>query len=368
MALFLFAAFLTVLPIAAFCVVHCSCAFLFQINMFQIRKTMCITAPVRLKRIPKPVPISDSSSSEEESFLALGHRRTDICLACESNQLKEKPSVASYKCEIVSQCVSFIVDGMLCAIEEYHLILETASNIKSVSNSSFSTSTSHQESLEESLVADVETNLATNKTIEKELAIAVNVKKEFKTNKNVGKKTFQSEVCANGFQEQQDKKLMFGENSINVGHDSENVGAFNIPAADNTQNIAMDICNSANVCTTLSPKSIIIDENQINSPIVSTPSKQCSQASGTVSAEVSVLPFSDKSFCNPPVNVPEQTIKQIEFRAGETTPENGFDYDVALEVVHVVHKLVCDIEIEEQANYLRMCGCVPTGVMYYKQR
>ena len=46
----------------------------------------------------------------------------------------------------------------------------------------------------------------------------------------------------------------------------------------------------------------------------------------------------------------------------------GFDYDVANEVIQVAHKLVCDVEIEEQANYMRLCGFVPTGVMYYKQR
>ena len=41
--------------------------------------------------------------------------------------------------------------------------------------------------------------------------------------------------------------------------------------------------------------------------------------------------------------------------------------EVALEVVQVVHKLICDVEIEEQADYMRLCGFVPTGVMYYRQ-
>ena len=47
--------------------------------------------------------------------------------------------------------------------------------------------------------------------------------------------------------------------------------------------------------------------------------------------------------------------------------ESAEDLEDALEVIHVVHKLVCDVEVDEQATFMRMCGYVPTGVMYFKQ-
>lgn len=106
------------------------------------------------------------------------------------------------------------------------------------------------------------------------------------------------------------------------------------------------------------------------------PTGQFSSSSTVVACYDSQPPVSDQLF-RPKVSQNDRhMLEQISSETSSFPNEQHHNMEdgsiddlmTSMEVIQVVHKLVCDVEVEEQVSFMRLCGFVPTGVMYFKQK
>ena len=281
-------------------------------------------------------------SDEEESFLAEGHRRTS-----------NKPSVAG-SCD--HNVINLVLSDVLETIVEYEALHGNKTTKPAIvqTNSEVSNATDEQDQITVKKPVDISVGkqkldkvgvvdrvkISDANEITEEI---VSTDTEIDQIEGVSDNYFYLQHCDNDSAE------------LNVPNDSEKQSfGLDESTAVADPNVEPKIDNNATFSKSVSMENSLNDSSAIENSEKENPLS----VEKSVRLENDAASSVDVALVNPVADV---------FSPPRLPEIAGFDYDTALDVIHTVHKIVCDIEIEEQANYMRLCGFVPTGVMYYKQ-
>ncbi|XP_076819047.1 uncharacterized protein LOC143464891 isoform X2 [Clavelina lepadiformis] len=352
-----------------------------KVNTNQMRKQMCLTPPRGKLNLEKYLPsteeettLTPTSEDINDPFLGIGHRRlknNDICESCASTKKPRKSSVAKPRCcdHVLVQDTYLVLKDVLNAVVKFTDLRQNLNytdfgstlidlfdsddinepeqancakcnnlperadegrgddkNIPIVMQSSLLKESPPKHCLANELLA---TESPEKTSPQKVSPPKESPRKEALFNKSPPKQSPQKEALFNKSppKESPQKEMLFNKSPPKESPEKEALFK-NSPPKESPEK------------ETLFNKSPPKESPEREALFNKSPPKTSSSKTTPVPTEDSLPTVSD----------------------GNGTNEAALFFDVS----HVMHKLVCDVEIEDQVSFLRGCGVVPVGITYFK--